>query len=60
MYIDDSAELMALLASRLHGSGVLYLRPWNRNAAEMPRIFRVEQWNQIPSVVEQASIGRVT
>jgi uncharacterized HAD superfamily protein len=58
MYIDDSAELMALLASRLHGSGILYLRPWNRNAAEMPRIFRVERWNQIPSVVEQASIGR--
>jgi uncharacterized HAD superfamily protein len=60
LYIDDSAELMALIASRLGGSGVLYLRPWNRNAAEMPRIFRVERWNQIPSVVEQISTGMVT
>lgn len=60
LYIDDSAELMALLASRLHGSGVLYLRPWNRNADEMPRIYRVERWDQIPGVVERVSAGNVT
>jgi uncharacterized HAD superfamily protein len=60
LYIDDSAELMTLLASRLHGSGVLYLRPWNRNAAEMPRIFRVERWDQIPDVVERVSTRSVT
>lgn len=60
LYIDDSAELMALIASRLRSSGVLYLRPWNRNTAEMPRIFRVERWNQIPSVMERISTETVT
>jgi uncharacterized HAD superfamily protein len=60
LYIDDSAELMALLASRLHGSGILYLRPWNRSSAEMPRVFRVERWDQIPGVVEQISSKGVT
>jgi uncharacterized HAD superfamily protein len=53
LYVDDSAELMAFLASRLHGFGVLYLRPWNRNASEMPRIFRAERWNQIPGIIER-------
>jgi uncharacterized HAD superfamily protein len=60
LYIDDSADLMALIASRSRGSGVLYLRPWNRNAPQMPRIFRVEKWDQIPSVVEKMSTGIVT
>jgi len=53
LYVDDSAELMAILTSRLHGFGVLYLRPWNRNASEMPRIFRAERWNQIPGIIER-------
>jgi uncharacterized HAD superfamily protein len=60
IYVDDSAELMALLASRLQGSGILYLRPWNRNTAEMPRVFRAERWDQIAGVVKQVSSGRVT
>jgi uncharacterized HAD superfamily protein len=53
LYIDDSAELMALIASRLQGSGVLYLRPWNRDAANMPRISKVETWDQVPSIAER-------
>jgi uncharacterized HAD superfamily protein len=53
LYVDDSAELMAILASRLHRSGILYLCPWNRNASEMPRIFRAERWDQIPGIVER-------
>jgi len=60
VYIDDSAELMALLASRLYGSGVLYLRPWNRNAPEMPRVFKVERWDQIPQIVENVSAEGAT
>jgi uncharacterized HAD superfamily protein len=60
LYIDDSAELMSLIASRLRGVGVLYLRPWNRNAAQMSRIFKVERWAQIPHVVEEISNGMVT
>lgn len=53
LYVDDSAELMSLLASRLYGSGVLYLRPWNRHAREMPRVFKAERWDQIPEIVER-------
>jgi 5'(3')-deoxyribonucleotidase len=60
VYIDDSAELMALLASRLHGSGILYLRPWNRDAIEMPRISKVDQWDQIPDAIEQFAATNVT
>ncbi len=60
VYIDDSAELMALLAARLHGSGVLYLRPWNRSSAKMSRVFRVERWDQIPEIMEHVSTGKIT
>jgi hypothetical protein len=52
LYIDDSSELMTLLASRLHGSGVLYLRPWNRKTIEMHRIFKVDRWDRIPHAIE--------
>ncbi len=59
-YIDDSSELMTLLASRLHGSGVLYLRPWNRNTLEMPRIFKVDRWDRIPHAIEQVAATNIT
>lgn len=53
LYIDDNAELMALVSSRLHGTGILYLQPWNRNAGPMPRVFRVGGWDEIPLVIER-------
>jgi len=53
LFIDDSAELMSLLASRLDGWGILYLRPWNRDAPDMPRIFKVERWDEIPAVLRE-------
>ena len=53
VYIDDSADLMPLIASRLDSHGVLYSQPWNRGAPDMPRVFRVERWKQIPVVLEQ-------
>jgi uncharacterized HAD superfamily protein len=56
LYIDDNAELMTLLSSRLHGAGILYQQPWNRKAAPMPRIFRVRRWDEIPTVIEQSGI----
>ena len=59
LYIDDSSELMTLLASKLHGSGVLYLQPWNRNTLEMPRVFKVDRWNQIPHAIEQAAAAGI-
>jgi len=60
LYIDDSPELMNLLASRLYGSGVLYLRPWNRNTPNMPRVSKVERWDQIPEIVKRMSAANVT
>ena len=53
LYIDDSAELMSLIASRLDSNGILYSQPWNRNAGNMPRIFRIERWDQIPEVLQK-------
>jgi uncharacterized HAD superfamily protein len=53
VYIDDSADLMSLIASRLGGSGILYSQPWNRKAPDMPKIFRVERWEQIPKVLQE-------
>jgi uncharacterized HAD superfamily protein len=60
VYVDDSPELMALLASRLLGAGVLYLRPWNRSSREMPRVFRAESWGKIPGIVEHLSVRGIT
>ena len=60
LYIDDSSDLMALLASKLHGSGVLYLRPWNRKTIEMPRIFKVDRWDRIPHAIEQVATTDIT
>ena len=55
VFIDDSAELMSLVASSLDNSGILYTQPWNRNADDMQRVFRVERWEQIPAVLEKIS-----
>jgi uncharacterized HAD superfamily protein len=53
LFIDDSADLMSLLASSLDRRGILYTQPWNRKAPEMPRIFRVQRWDEIPSILQQ-------
>ena len=60
LFVDDSPELMTVLASRLHGFGVLYLRPWNRSFSEMPRIFRAERWDQIPGIVKELYDANLT
>jgi uncharacterized HAD superfamily protein len=58
VFIDDSAELTSLVASSFDRWGVLYTQPWNRTAKEMPRIFRVERWEQIPALLEQVSVTK--
>lgn len=58
LYVDDNAELMTLVASKLHGSGILYLQPWNRNTAPIPRVYRVHRWDEIPAIVERISTAR--
>lgn len=58
VFIDDSAELMSVIASALDRHGVLYSQPWNRNMASMPRIFRVDSWSQVPGILETISSMR--
>jgi 5'(3')-deoxyribonucleotidase len=53
VFIDDSDFLMSLIASRLFGFGILYTQPWNRSAKRMPRTFRVNDWGEIPRLIEQ-------
>jgi uncharacterized HAD superfamily protein len=55
VFIDDSAELMSLVASSIGKCGILYTQPWNRNAGDLRRVFRVERWEQIPAVLEKVS-----
>lgn len=56
VFIDDSAELMSRLTSSTDRYGLLYSQPWNRDAREMPRIFRVDGWKHVPAVLEQLSV----
>lgn len=53
VYVDDSADLMSLIAARLDSNGILYSQPWNKKSLEMPRIFRVERWEQIPRILDR-------
>jgi uncharacterized HAD superfamily protein len=52
IFVDDAAELMILLASSFDRRGILYSQPWNQNAPSMPRIFRVQRWDEIPQKLE--------
>lgn len=55
VFIDDSAELMSLVASSVDKCGILYTQPWNRNSGNMQRVFRVERWKEIPAALEKVS-----
>lgn len=59
VFIDDSAELMSLIASSFDRFGILYTQPWNRKAGDMHRIFRVEGWEQIPTALEKVLAMKV-
>jgi uncharacterized HAD superfamily protein len=58
VFIDDSAPLMTLIASRLFAYGVLYEQPWNRTAASMTRIYRARRWDEIPPLLKRMNTGR--
>ena len=51
VYIDDAPELMPLISRNPRMRGILYARPWNKDVADMPRVYKVESWNQIPKVL---------
>jgi uncharacterized HAD superfamily protein len=55
VFVDDSPELMELIASRSTALGILYTRPWNRDA-QMPTVVRrVTRWAEVPPIVRSAS-----
>ena len=51
VYIDDAPDLMQLISRNPSKHGILYERPWNRDMHEMPRIFKVEKWAEIPRIL---------
>ena len=53
VFIDDSPELMSHVSSGSSRHGILYTQPWNRKSPIMPRIARVNSWNQVPAVVRK-------
>jgi len=55
VFVDDSPELMELIASRSTALGILYTRPWNRDT-QMPTVVRrVTRWAEVPPIVRSAS-----
>ena len=62
VFVDDSPRLMELIASKSIALGILYTRPWNRDASMPSVIRRVTSWTEIPSIVRAAreSTGHLT
>jgi len=52
VFIDDSPELMSQL-SDFSRHGILYTQPWNQDPLEIPHVYRVNAWKQIPDVVHK-------
>jgi uncharacterized HAD superfamily protein len=55
VFVDDSPELMTMIASSFNRFGILYTQPWNRKARELGRTFRVKSWKEVPPVLERVS-----
>ncbi len=51
VFVDDSPRLMELIASRSTALGILYTRPWNRNAQPPELVRRANSWAEIPQIV---------
>ncbi len=52
VYIDDAPELMPLISRNPGMHGILYRRPWNQDVADMPRVYKVGSWTEIPRVLK--------
>ena len=55
VFVDDSPRLMELVASRSIALGIMYTRPWNRDARLPPLIRRVSRWAEVPPIVRAIS-----
>lgn len=58
--VDDSPRLMELIASKSIALGIIYTRPWNRDARLSSVIRRVTSWHEIPSLVRAISKKRTS
>jgi len=54
VFVDDSPKLMERIASRSTVLGILYTRPWNREAHMPSVIRRANSWSEVPSIVRAA------
>ena len=57
VFVDDSPELMELIASKSKALGILYTRPWNRDTQPPAVVRRVTRWNEIPPIVRSVATG---
>jgi uncharacterized HAD superfamily protein len=55
VFVDDSPELMELIASKSKALGILYTRPWNRDTQVPTVVRRVTRWNEVPPIVRSVS-----
>ena len=55
VFVDDSPELMELIASKSKALGILYTRPWNRDTHVPTVVRRVTRWNEVPPIVRSVS-----
>jgi uncharacterized HAD superfamily protein len=55
VFVDDSPTLMQLIASKSMALGILYTRPWNRDAQIPTVVRRVNRWPEVPPIVRAAS-----
>lgn len=55
LYIDDAPKLMPLISKHTRSIGILYTRPWNKDVAGLPRIYRANGWLEIHSIAKTVS-----
>ena len=53
IFIDDSPDLMAAIASTSNKFGIVYTQPWNKDTPALRRIQRADRWDQIPPLVRK-------
>jgi len=54
VFVDDSPKLMERIASRSTVLGILYTRPWNREARMPSVIRRANSWSEVAPIVRAA------
>ena len=58
VYIDDAPELMPLISRWPLSWGILYDRPWNRDVADLPKILKAKNWDDVPQLLKKVQRSR--